>query len=250
MKRLYPLLAAITFFTRIPVWKVVEIPGDAFRRIIPFWPLTGWITGGITALVVWGLSHCMPLSVAVIAALALRVMLTGALHEDGLGDFFDGFGGGRDREGILRIMKDSHAGSYAIVGLIFYYLLLTNSLAAMPVDKLPLIILAGDPFSKMLTAFMINFLPYSRPVADSKSKTVYDKLSVGQFFITMAFGLIPFVCLFSDVTTLFALLLPLLTALLLFLYVKHKIGGYTGDICGATALLCELMFYVGFVALL
>ena len=66
------------------------------------------------ALIFWGAIHFFDVETSVILALISRILVTGALHEDGLADFFDGMGGGKDREGILRIMKDSHIGSYGV----------------------------------------------------------------------------------------------------------------------------------------
>ena len=117
------LLAALMFFTRLPFWRICTVPSECFRHVVSYWSLCGWLTGGVMALSFWVFSIWFPLPVAVLLALCARLFLTGALHEDGLADFFDGFGGGRDREGILRIMKDSHIGSYGVLGLILYYLL-------------------------------------------------------------------------------------------------------------------------------
>lgn len=240
------LLAAITFFTRIPLWKLVEIPGEAFRKIIGYWPLTGWITGGITGLVLWGCSYLAPPVVAVILAFVVRLLLTGAFHEDGLGDFFDGFGGGRTKDDILRIMKDSHVGSYALIGIVVYYLLLVNLLASVPARTAMLLILSADPLSKMLTALMINYLPYARKESESKAKTIYDKLTFVGIIGVLVFGLLP-MGLFLPVKLWCAGILSLAMMAFIFIYIKKKIQGYTGDICGATTLLCEVMFYLGAV---
>ena len=69
-------------------------------------------------------SMILPWAVSVIVAIAVRLLITGALHEDGLADFLDGFGGGGDRARILAIMKDSHIGTYGVLGLIIYMSLL------------------------------------------------------------------------------------------------------------------------------
>ena len=58
------LLAALTFFTRLPFWRIREIPADAFKQVVPLWPLAGWITGGLTALVLWFAAYIMPLTMA------------------------------------------------------------------------------------------------------------------------------------------------------------------------------------------
>ena len=104
---------------------------EYFKNVVAYWPYAGIITGGIGAGVMYGASFAFPATVAVILGVAARVLVTGALHEDGLADFFDGFGGGTDRDAVLRIMKDSHIGSYGVLGLILYFALLVASLSAL-----------------------------------------------------------------------------------------------------------------------
>ncbi len=244
-KILLQLAAAITFFTSLPLWKVLEIPSESFKKIIYFWPLTGWITAGFTALAWLAFSMIFPPILAIILAFGCKVLLTGGLHEDGLGDFFDGFGGGRTKEDVLRIMKDSHVGSYALIGMIFYYLLLINTLVSIPKEITAVVIFAADPFSKMLTALMMNMLPYARTEQESKSKTLFEKLSPGRLITILIFGLLPIILLL-EVKLWMTVLLPIATVCFVFFLAKKRIGGYTGDICGATALLCELSFYLSF----
>jgi len=240
------LFAAITFFTRIPVWQIVDIPVKNYSKIICFWPLTGWITGGLTAAVWLVFSGFLPPLTAILLALVGRIILTGGFHEDGLSDFFDGFGGGKTRADILRIMKDSSVGSYALIGMILYYLLLVSTLASIPKGIMVAVLITADPFSKLLTTVMMNFLPYARTESESKSKTLYDRLTTKRLLAACLFGLLPFILLLNH-TLWLSSLIPLCFIFLLFLYIKKKTGGYTGDICGATALLCELVFYLSVV---
>ena len=123
------ILAAFIFFTRLPFWRIKNVPDECFKHVVSYWSFSGWLTGGIMAISFWAVSQILPVSIAVITALTIRLLITGALHEDGLADFFDGFGGGRDRESTLRIMKDSHIGTYGVLGLIIYYLLGYNLLS-------------------------------------------------------------------------------------------------------------------------
>ncbi|HZK68554.1 MAG TPA: adenosylcobinamide-GDP ribazoletransferase [Paludibacter sp.] len=248
-KILLQLAAAITFFTRLPLWKVLEIPSESFKKIICFWPFTGWITAGFTALAWLAFSMVFPPILAVILAFCCKVLLTGGLHEDGLGDFFDGFGGGRTKEDVLRIMKDSHVGSYALIGMIFYYLLLINTVVSIPKEITAIAIFAADPFSKMLTALMMNLQPYARTEQESKSKTIFEKLSPGRLITILIFGLLPIISLL-EVKLWLTIILPIATVSFVFFLAKKRIGGYTGDICGATALLCELSFYLSFYVVL
>ena len=243
------LAAAVTFFTRIPVWKLVEIPSESFKKMIAFWPLTGWITAGLTALVWCGFSALLPPWVAVVLTFAFRVLLTGGLHEDGLSDFFDGFGGGRTKEDVLRIMKDSHTGSYALVGMIFYFLLLVGIVSEFPTRFVTVALLAADPFSKMLSALIINLLPYARTEQESKSKMLFQKAGAFKLVVLLVGGLLPSV-IFLDKSLWLSLIFPIFVFVTLSFATKKKIGGYTGDVCGAIALLCELSVFLSlYVAL-
>jgi adenosylcobinamide-GDP ribazoletransferase len=248
MKILKDFLAALTFFTRLPVWKLVDIPAEHFKRMIYWWPLTGWITSGITVGGWYLFSQGFPPLIAIILAFGVRILFTGGFHEDGLGDFIDGFGGGRTKADVLRIMKDSQVGSYALLGLIFYYLLLINGLNSLPSKLIPVVIISADPFSKFVTIILMNVLPYARPESESKSKTTYEKLSFWKLAIAFAIGISP-ITFWLKTTYLFAYLAPIITMLFVLFTVKKKIQGYTGDICGATALLCELSFYMGILVI-
>ena len=75
---------------RHPFWR-------PYTSAVVFWPLAGWLTGAVTAGVFSGLSFLPPTLPAIILALVARLLLTGALHEDGLADVCDGFGGGRTK---------------------------------------------------------------------------------------------------------------------------------------------------------
>ena len=156
------LLAAFIFFTRLPFWRLKEVPAKCFKHVVPYWALTGWLTGGIMVAVLWSTAQVLPYPVAMLMALISRLLVTGALHEDGLADFLDGFGGGTTRERILSIMKDSHIGSYGVIGLILYFLLSWTVLISIPLHLACLILLTGDPWCKFTSSQLINYLPYAR----------------------------------------------------------------------------------------
>lgn len=236
------LLAAFIFFTRLPFWRISEVPAEYYRRVVDFWPIIGLFTGTTSALVLWGCAHILPPITALIIAMLWRLLITGALHEDGLADFFDGFGGGGTRERILSIMKDSHIGTYGVLSLIFYYLILFSVLSTMPVDIMCLTLIAGDVFGKFCGAQLINSLPYARKAEDAKNKIIYDRISVtaiigGIVVVGLTASLLP-------IYMLWAYLIPPIVLIILIDIMRRRIGGYTGDCCGATFLMCELSFYI------
>ncbi len=191
-------------------------------------------------------SMILPHAVVVIAAIAVRLLITGALHEDGLADFFDGFGGGDNRDRILAIMKDSHIGTYGVLGLIIYMLLLGSALYSLPVTVAALTILAADPFSKMVTSQLVNMLPYARREEEAKNKTVYRKPSLAAGLSLTVQGLLPMALMIWLTGTPWYLFIaiPPLVMYFLYLLMLRKIQGYTGDCCGAVCLLVELAVYL------
>ena len=241
------ILAALIFFTRLPFWKIKEVPQECFKHVVSYWSFSGWLTGGMMALIFWGASTILPHGVAVTLALTSRLLITGALHEDGLADFFDGFGGGTNRESTLRIMKDSHIGSYGVIGLIFYFLLLLQ-MRNLPLNFLCILVFCGDCWCKFCTSQLINCLPYARKEEDSKAKVVYNRMSRQELTSAFICGLLPFVLLLP-VKMWPATLFPLLAFVLLCRLMKRRLQGYTGDCCGAAFLLCELAFYIGSLVL-
>lgn len=239
------LLAALMQFTRLPWWRLKSnVPQESFKHVVTYWSLTGWLTGGVMALVAWGACMVMPQTAAVVVALASRLLLTGAFHEDGLADFFDGFGGGHDREAVLRIMKDSHIGSYGVIGLTVYFLLATTLLGSLPQHILPLALFVGDSLSKMCVSRIIGMMPYARTAEQSKVKTVYSRQAPGEIITTVLGGFLPLAVVSTFVPDLsygwYLWLSPFVVSTLLMLYVKKRLQGYTGDCCGALFLLTEL----------
>ncbi len=84
------LWAALIFFTRLPFWRVYQPPKESYRAVVEFWPLTGWLTGGVMAAILYFGPALFPYPLVVALAILARVLMTGALHEDGLADFCDG----------------------------------------------------------------------------------------------------------------------------------------------------------------
>ena len=235
--------AALIFFTRLPFWRLHEPPRECYQTVVEHWPLAGWLTGGAMAATLWFGSLYLPYAIAVLLAITLRLLLTGALHEDGLADFLDGFGGGgSDRQRILSIMKDSHIGTYGVLGLIVYELLLFATLYSLPPQLAAMTIAAADPYAKMVTAQLVMMLPYARKEEEAKAKTVYRRFHWTSGLSLAVQGLLPmgaFLWLTGMEWSLI-IFIPCLVMYMLYLLMMRKLQGYTGDCCGAVCLLVEL----------
>lgn len=258
------LWAALIFFTRLPFWRLYQPPKSSYAAVVEWWPLVGWFTGGLMAATLWGASLIMPLPLALLLAIIVRLLLTGALHEDGLADFVDGFGGGgTDRDRILAIMKDSHIGTYGVIALIAYFALLFTALLSIGnlspltthlssltshLSLLALAIFAADPFAKMVTSQLILMMPYARTEETAKNRTVYRRPATLAGVLLALQGMLPlaaFLWLAGDAVEWSTLIfVPCLMMYFLYRLIWNRLRGYTGDCCGAVCLLVELTFYM------
>lgn len=239
--------AALIFFTRLPFWRLYQPPKACYETVVEHWPLVGWLTGGVMAATLYGASMVLPYQVAVLVAIVMRLLLTGALHEDGLADFLDGFGGGgNNRQRILDIMKDSHIGTYGVIGLVLYLLLLFFSLSSMSQEMAALAILAADPYAKMLTAQLVSMMPYARREEEAKAKVIYRKITLVSGVSLAVQGLLPiglFVW-YMGIVWEPLIFIPALVMYFLYLLIWRRLHGYTGDCCGAVCLMVELSVYL------
>lgn len=261
MKR---LLAALSFFTRIPFWKISHPERVHYQKLVTLWPLAGWLTGGVMFVLFCLCSYFMPISLAVVFAIVARVVLTGAMHEDGFADFCDGFGGGTDRASVLKIMKDSYIGSYGVVGLVLYFILLyicintymmimqvQPTLHCLPYEferdvsvwRIAAIFIAADSFSKWASSNIINILPYARCESEAKNKLVYNPMLWSERIMCFIFGVIPTLVLMPFVFVIPMFVSTFVAMGMIYLFYK-KINGYTGDCCGACFIATELSYYI------
>ena len=244
--------AAFIFFTRLPFWRLHEPSKESYNSVVEYWPLTGWLTGGAMAATLYFGSLVLPYAVAVLLAIAVRLLITGALHEDGLADFLDGFGGGgSNRQRILDIMKDSHIGTYGVIGLLLYHLLLFATLLSLSPIMAALTILAATPYARMVTAELIIMMPYARREEEAKTKTVYRKIDWPAGISLAIQGLLPIglYLWYTELSWEMIIFIPCLVMYFLYLLIWNKLRGYTGDCCGAVCLLVELTVYLVVCAL-
>ncbi|MBQ9559506.1 MAG: adenosylcobinamide-GDP ribazoletransferase [Bacteroidaceae bacterium] len=241
--------ASFIFFTRLPLWRLHQPPTGAYRCVVEHWPLAGWLTASAMAAVLYFASLLFPYPIAILLAIVTRLLLTGALHEDGLADFFDGFGGGgNDRQRILAIMKDSHIGTYGVLALVVYVGLLFAALYAMPPYYAALTILAADPYAKMAAAQAVQMLPYARDEETAKARVVYRKYSLAAGLSLAVQGLLPMGLYLwmmgGHVNWEIMIAVPFVVMYALYQFIWHRLRGYTGDCCGALFLLIELSVYL------
>jgi adenosylcobinamide-GDP ribazoletransferase len=229
------LRSALALLTRLPLPYPRTAPRGAAAAWA--WPVVGVIIGAMSGMVAM-LSLALGLTPAVAAALTLgsQAVLTGAMHEDGLGDAADGLWGGWDKARRLEIMKDSHIGSYGVLALILVTLARWSALSALLATGYHFgAIVAVAALSRAPMAVLMAWLPNARgaglsaSVGQPSAKVAgVAVLIAGVLCVVLtgwnAFGMVLFACV---------------TTLGLGLVARAKIGGQTGDILGAAQQLAE-----------
>ncbi len=260
MQSLRHFLLALQFFTRIPVtgrlaaW--VGYSPAMLNAAAGHFPGVGWVVGGVGAAVLWGalqLWGAAPLGALVAAGLstAATAWLTGAFHEDGLADTFDGLGGSASRERALEIMKDSRIGSYGTVTLVLALALklaLLALLAQRGVAQAAAALLAAHVLSRAAPLAVMCALPYVSDAAQAKSKPLAEAVSRASL-VTALLWSIPALVLVDQSLSAMKLISALVlwgAALAAMLHLlRRRLQGFTGDTLGATQQLCELARYLG-----
>jgi adenosylcobinamide-GDP ribazoletransferase len=123
------LLAALQFLTRVPIRLRRE---PSLTKTVAWFPVAGAVIGAAVGGIAAGMWHLTAPLVAAAVAVAVGLLITGAFHEDGLGDVADAFGGGWTIERRLEILKDSRHGTYGVAAICASIVVRIISLGAMP----------------------------------------------------------------------------------------------------------------------
>ena len=238
---------ALVLLTRLPL---PRLPKHVFaRQAASAWafPVVGLVIGTLACgvgSVVLGLG--LPPAAVAGVMLAVLIMTTGAMHEDGLADTADGLWGGFTRERRLEIMKDSHIGTYGVLALFVVQLLRFTGLAGLIAGGGLWTVLLAPVYSRALMPVLMWALPNARGSGLSQSVGAPRALTCG---IGLAIAIGPAV-MWLGAVALWPLLISTLVVLALALTARAKIGGQTGDILGASQQLAEVSLLLTLLALI
>ncbi|MGE0714190.1 MAG: adenosylcobinamide-GDP ribazoletransferase [Alphaproteobacteria bacterium] len=228
------LAAAMRFLTRVPIPVAIGPltvgPGDPARALGLF-PLVGAAIGAAAgAVLAVGAALGLPPAAAVLVALAAGMLLTGALHEDGLADTADGLGGGRDRERRLAIMRDSRIGTYGALALGMVVAIKAAALAALDPWPAAAAMIAAAAASRAALAPVAFALPPAR--ADGLGAAL-GRPSGATVALAVATGIAIAAAALGAPAAAVALAAAALAAAALARLARRLVGGYTGDVLGA-----------------
>jgi adenosylcobinamide-GDP ribazoletransferase len=248
-RQLVLFVCAVQFLTRLPTPALKTFDPDWTTRAARWFPLVGQIVGGLSALVLLLAGHVWPGAVAALLAIAASLIATGAFHEDGLADSFDGLWGGATPERRLEIMKDSRIGTYGAIALVVVLALKVASLAALPLALAAWSLLAGHGLARAAAVVCMKLTPYAPAAEAGKWKPAPKGVGGGEVLFAVLISLWPVALLPPAAAAVGGLTGGVLAAGMA-LVARRKLGGHTGDVLGAVEQMFELGFLFGVAAVL
>lgn len=242
-------LLAVQFMTRLRMPFEVEFSPEAARASPRWYPGAGVVIGVICGVIYWGAALVFPPLVAVLAAVAAGLIVTGGLHEDGFADACDGLGGTRPRERVLEIMRDSRIGTYGVLGLGMMLAAKVATLAALPMVAVPFVLIAGHAVSRASVLWVMASSDYVREAGAAQAVAgQLDQRAMATGLVTTLAALLPLVF----VLPVAAVAVGLVGLAAGHYAMRHRyegrLGGYTGDCLGAVQQCSELGFLLGVLA--
>ena len=239
------VVAALGYFTRVPIPRSIGLDQSDLAGAARYFSLIGALVGGAGALVYWLALWLFPPSVAVLLSMAATLLATGALHEDGLADCCDGFGGGPTREDALRIMRDPRLGAFGAIGLVLALALKWQTLAALPAAVAASTMVGAHAASRALAVSFLATHDYARE--HGKAKPVAQRMPLGSLAVALVLGL-PWLLLNDWRAGALGLTVAFALRLALGRYFTRRLGGYTGDCLGFAQQIFELTLYLSALA--
>lgn len=241
-------LLAWQFLTRVPLpW-----PSDwTARRMAAaprYFPAVGALVGLFGAAILVATAAIWPPLVALLLSVVATLVVTGALHEDGLADTFDGLGAATPAA-ALEVMRDSRLGSFGALALGLGLALKVTALASFPVSAAALALIAGHGASRAAAVLALAKGRYARPEGKSQfTAGGLDPTGLRIALTTGALALGPLLVWMGPAAPLLAVLGLCAGYCTAWWIGERRLGGYTGDTLGATQQLSEIGLYLALAA--
>lgn len=243
---------AVQFLTRLPTPDTSRLDAAAARvalaRARVWFPLVGAALGGLTAAVAVGAGLLWPRPVAIVLALIVEALATGAFHEDAVADYCDAIGGGRTREDKLAILRDSRVGSYGALGLGLAVGLRAALLIALPAPLLaPALIASGAAGRWTILCVMASADP-----VPGRDGLAAGQPALGWTMVAVALALatpgLAWTALLAPWRMLIGLVCCLAFALAHAHVLQRMLGGTTGDALGFSSYAGALIMLLALAA--
>jgi adenosylcobinamide-GDP ribazoletransferase len=236
------LKMAFGFLTRLPVPHPDGTAPPNFARAYRLFPVVGGLIGLAMGVLCLALRQVgVPDLAAAALVLGAGALLTGALHEDGLADVADGFGGGRDIEARLAIMRDSRIGTYGAMTLLVSFAAKLSALVAIPDGYVVQSLIASHALARGVLPVLALELPYARQDGLARAGGQPDTATA---MVACGLALLIALLSLSWLDVLWAVVAAGISGLIIARLALRQIGGQTGDVLGAAEQVAETAILV------
>lgn len=241
------LKLATTFLTRLPL-RSRQVDGPTLAGSVPWFPLVGLGVGAGVGASYSLLAPWLGGFTSAAISVGIGMLITGAFHEDGLADTFDGFGGGYEKDQVLQIMKDSRLGTFgaaALVAVLAVRIGVIGQLVAGP-GAVAVVAAAGA----LSRAAAVSVMTISAPTSDSKLGTAYiTDINRRRALFSVAATVVTAWVLLGLMAAVTAVASVAVIAVVVRRWSYSRIDGVGGDVLGAIQQLTEITALVTVVAL-
>lgn len=222
----------LTFMTRIPIKIKFPFDENEFRKGIWYIPVIGFIIGVALYGVYLLMNGVVSSMLASFIIVVLYLLITGGLHIDGLADTLDATGSNQSRTRMLEIMKDSHIGTFGVLGIVVWF-----TGMVLLINEVPWACIAFPVVGRSMSLFTCSISKYARKTG--LGKTIIENTHMGHFLFSLIFTLFSISMLLLTGTALQLLLASVIAFIIVFFEIflatkclSKKLGGITGDIIG------------------
>lgn len=232
---------AFAFLTRITINHGHDL---SIARSARWFPLVGWVIGGVTGIAFILLNQVVPALPAAAIALLLSTLITGGFHHDGLADTFDGLVGGWTPADRLRILKDSRHGTYGVLAIVFQVGIQISLLSTLAPVHGALALITAHTLGRLTPIYFM--LAAAAPLHEGMGASYVREVKRRDIFLATVLTIALLVGLIS-IHLLFLSVIVAVGGLIFLKYVKSRIGGVVGDVLGASEQIAETLILFYFV---
>ena len=234
--------------TRLPIYIGASPEDFSISEASRFFPVIGAVIGLIASVVVWiGVWLGFPPILLALFALLTIALVTGALHEDGLADTFDGLGGGITRNQKLEIMRDSQIGSYGVMALLFSFGIrwaAFTEISELGYIYFSITLISTAAGSRAALPIIMHLIPAAR---EDGLSTSAGKPSLDRALIALFIGVGVMLFFLGFRATIVALGISVVSVGFFVYFVAIRIGGQTGDVLGASQQIADVAMLLSIV---
>jgi len=231
-------LILISFFTRIPIGKKIEYKEENFIKALKLYTLAGAVTGLLLTLTYLLFNYQRSFLRGLVLTLSYAT-ITGGIHLDGAADTADGLLSGRQGDKIFDIMSDSHLGAFGVISLILIILSQFVLFSFSSIETVFMMPLVGKA-STIAACWNKKYAKGTRGLGTVFVENIDNRVLLANLVTLFVFSILSWYRTIIFTACFAAIAVSYFISTL----IDEKIGGMTGDTCGAITEISQIIFMI------